>query len=1037
MTVGGSHPCPTLEVWAAFPDNVTTQESAALRRHLADCSVCRRLVAEVARYRTGSVESSTASSLGGDDTAPEFEPIWGGALPFREHDPTDYRIEAEHGRGGLGRVLAARDLRLGRVVALKEMLHDRPDLQQRFAREALITARLEHPGIVPVYEAGMWPGGKPYYAMKLVHGRSLGQLIDARPTLEERLPLVANVMAVADALAYAHSKGVIHRDLKPANAIVGDYGETVVIDWGLAKGVGDPDDLDDAGGVSEVNGPDPLTRHGAVLGTPAYMPPEQARGEQVDRRADVYALGAILYHVLAGRPPYTGASPDDVLRQVTDGSPAPLDALVSLRADLVAVVHTAMARDRSQRYADADELRDELQRYQAGNLVRAHQYPFYHRTLRRLRRSMVPVVLTAAVIAAVGAAAVFGVRQYRIAQQTAVCTAQGDRINGVWNEVTRRQLREGIATSGLQHGSTLAANAIPWFEARAQAWRTHARAACLNETVLETWDAAQAMKSSWCLESRRAEFASLVEELVQADATVAAFAVKAASGLSPVETCTDEASLAGFPPAPGAERRDAIASVQREVAQAATLEATGQFDAGAEVARAARVQAEALGWLPLVAAAQRLEAQLLGDGGDIAAGEKAAVAAYLTATRVGSWGEAAAAATDLIYRVGALQSRYAEGALWGEHAAVAIAHAGDPIGYREAARLMSLGGMLNNQGAFAEAKKVHEQALAAAEAGLGPDHPMVAGILTNLANACNRTGDYARAAVLHERALKLTEQTLEPGHPRVATLLNNLANVHKNLGHYSKAKALHRQALTIRRRRLNRNHVHTASSLVNLAIVHRHLGELDAAVALQKEALPMFETVVGPEHQYVALTLNNLGTTYLLQQQEERALPLFRRALAILEKSHGSDDYRLASVLCNIAQVHQSRGRSDRAVPLYQKALALDEAKFGPKYQGVVRDLVGLGQALSEQGAYAAAAPHLERAAALADDVQPELGAQALFRLAMVLWNIPQGRDRTRARRLALDAQNRLETLGSAERDLQEVSTWLRERVEARAEALP
>jgi serine/threonine protein kinase len=214
-----------------------------------------------------------------------------------------YEVLSEHARGGLGRILRARDPRTGRVVALKEVLRPSPDLIARFAREAMVTANLQHPAIVPVYEVGRWPEGEPFYAMKLVEGRSLDAVIQDAPTLRERLALVPRLIDVAEAIAYAHGQGVIHRDLKPANVLVGSYGETVVIDWGLARRSGDPEAALASSLVGVISGA--VTLVGDVVGTPLYMPPEQARGEEVDARADVYAL-AMLY---AGRPPgrYAGA----------------------------------------------------------------------------------------------------------------------------------------------------------------------------------------------------------------------------------------------------------------------------------------------------------------------------------------------------------------------------------------------------------------------------------------------------------------------------------------------------------------------------------------------------------------------------------------------------------------------------------------------------------------------------------------------------------------------------------------------------------
>src|SRR5688500_18285231 len=153
----------------------------------------------------------------------------GTAAEFDVVDREQYRIEAELARGGMGKILHAVDRRHGRSVAIKQLLADTPALRARFRREALITARLQHPGIVPVYEAGRWPSGEPFFAMKMVEGRSLDAVIAERPELARRMALLPNVIAVAEAIAYAHERRVIHRDLKPANVLVGAFGETVVI----------------------------------------------------------------------------------------------------------------------------------------------------------------------------------------------------------------------------------------------------------------------------------------------------------------------------------------------------------------------------------------------------------------------------------------------------------------------------------------------------------------------------------------------------------------------------------------------------------------------------------------------------------------------------------------------------------------------------------------------------------------------------------------------------------------------------------------
>jgi hypothetical protein len=329
-------------------------------------------------------------------------------------DPEHFTVRHEHARGGLGRVLAAHDQVLDRPVAIKELLAPGADAEARFVREARLTARLQHPAIVPVYEAGHWPNGEPFYAMKLVAGRSLRAAIAAAPDLDGRMALVPHVTTVAEAVAYAHSHGIIHRDLKPSNVILGDFGETVVIDWGLAKELGTDEPDQAAAAASSAAG---LTVVGQVLGTPQYMPPEQALAEPTDERADVYSLGAMLYEVLAGRAPYPDGDSDKVLADVVAGPPRPLRAVEpGTPPDLAGIVGRAMARDWAGRYASARELAEDLRRFTTGKLVSAHHYSPATLLRRWLWRNRVPVALSAGfltllfVVGAVSVARIAGAR---------------------------------------------------------------------------------------------------------------------------------------------------------------------------------------------------------------------------------------------------------------------------------------------------------------------------------------------------------------------------------------------------------------------------------------------------------------------------------------------------------------------------------------------------------------------------------------------------------------------------------------------------
>jgi tRNA A-37 threonylcarbamoyl transferase component Bud32/WD40 repeat protein len=360
---------------------------------------------------SGSEEAPDASRdtvLAGDAQPTTARP----ASRLAAVDRGRYAESGELARGGLGRILRARDRHLGRTVALKEMLRGGYEAERRFVREALITARLEHPSIVPVHDAGRDDSGAPFYAMKLVGGRPLTDVFASATTTAERLAIVPRILAVADAIAYAHSQKVIHRDLKPGNVLCGEFGETVVIDWGLAKDLEVTEDEahaeTEAMDVPHLSGTQ--TVDGAILGTPAYMAPEQAAGADVDERADVYAIGAMLYELLSGAPPHRGDTLDDVLRRVIAGDLEPLQRRApDVPADLGAIVAKSMQRDPAARYRSARELADDLRRYVTGQLVAVYEYGPLERLARWIARNKAPVVVAGVatlILAVVGVIAI-------------------------------------------------------------------------------------------------------------------------------------------------------------------------------------------------------------------------------------------------------------------------------------------------------------------------------------------------------------------------------------------------------------------------------------------------------------------------------------------------------------------------------------------------------------------------------------------------------------------------------------------------------
>jgi tetratricopeptide (TPR) repeat protein/predicted Ser/Thr protein kinase len=960
----------------------------------------------------------------------------------------------ELGAGGMGVVYAAYDPELDRKVALKLLLPGSggDTGRLRLLREAQALARLAHPNVVGIHDVGT-VGEQVWLAMEFVEGQTLGQWL-AQP---RGWPQVLEILRKAgEGLAAAHAVDLLHRDFKPDNVMVGEDGRVRVMDFGLARLHGGAGSLD-----TERSQPSPepshglashVTRMGALVGTPGYMAPEQFDAKkELTAAADQFAFCVTLWEALYGERPFGGDTPVEHAAHVLDGKLRSPTRARAVPGWLRRVCERGLAVEPAQRWPSMNALLDTLAK---------------GRTRAAVRKGLAAV----GVLALLGAG-VEAQRRWDLAERTAACETAGDEVEVAWNAEREQALRDALVATGVSYAATTADKVTPWLDRRAVAWREARVETCLDFDVRGRWDAERLDRSLWCLEERRMELQSLVDELTLADAGVLHNAVSAAAGLAPITACRDENVLATQTP-PAQTDHEALRSVRADVIRAANLERAGRYGKGLPLAREALERAEGLRWPPLVAMARLQLGSLLEKSGASKAAEIELERAYFDAAKGVAPEVVVGAATELVYVVGVSAARHVEGRRWARLADVALSDVPDGEHLRRASLLVYLANVDYATGAYDEAKVLQAQALTIREEALGPEHLLVASSLINLALAHHATGDYEEAKVLDERALAILTEAVGPEHPEVAISLSNLALVHQAAGDYEEAKVLHERAIALTQRTLGPEHLDLATSFNNLAIAHYATGDYEEAKVLSTRALALWEAALGPEHPHVASVLTNLAGVHYSTGDYDEAKVLYTRALALCEAALGSEhpdvannlnnlaavqeaigDYDGAKVLyeralavreaalgaehpevarsiSNLAGIHRAIGDHDEAKVLYERALAIWQEAQGPEHPDLAYPLVGLALVALAQDHPSEAIPLAERAVTLREHggVAAELLAEARFTLARALEGSPAaaGRDRARARVLAEQARDAFRAVGKGgEPALAEAEAWL------------
>ncbi len=764
-------------------------------------------------------------------------PVIAGAAEHPAAGPSRFQVLRRHARGGLGDVFVAYDIELRREVALKEIRPDRADdgeSRARFVLEAEITGHLEHPGIVPVYGLGEFGDGRPFYAMRFVHGESFKAAI-ARfhatdgPGREpgERAPalrgLLRRFIDVCNAIDYAHSRGVLHRDIKPANIMLGEYGETLVVDWGLAKVVGRAEI--GAGIAAGRVVPFPSARGsaptvaGAALGTPAFMSPEQAAGDldRLDVRSDIYSLGATLYCVLTGRSPLNegGGDTDEVLHRVRAGEITPPRRVNrEVPAALEAVCRKAMALLPEDRYDSARALADDIEHWLADEPATAWREPWTIRARRWAKRHRTG--LTAAVVALVVAVVGLG----------AVTVVQA-RANDQWRDAnaatlqalteTRRAQAETQATLEFFQTKVLAA-ARP---------KEQEGGLGIDTTIRAAVDAAEP---------------GIVKSF--ADQPVVEASIRHTLGESYLY-------LGEFEPA--IRQHERALALRRQVLGSDHRDALKSASDLAVVYQAAGRLADALPLFEEALARRRSRLGLEHPDSLVSLSDLAL-----------AYQEAGRPADALPLHEQAVRGLRVKLGPDAPDTLQAMNYLG--LAYQEAGRL-------------AEALPLFEEALVRRRATLGSDHPNALQAMNSLALAYRAIGRSADALAIQEELFERCKGRLGPDHPHTLTAMNNLANSYQLAGRPADALPLFEEGLKECRAKEGPDHPDTLVSLNNLAMAYQAAGRLADALPLFQESLTGRTTKQGPDHPATLLAMTNLAVAYQELGRLAEARPLLARAL--------------------------------------------------------------------------------------------------------------------------------------------------------------
>jgi len=845
------------------------------------------------------------------------------------------------GSGAMGTVYLAYDPELDRKIALKLLQgSNSPRRAQALLGEAQAMAKLSHPNVVAVHDVGEHEHAV-YVAMEFVEGTTLRDWL----TKERRSwrSVLEIFLEAGRGLEAAHERGLIHRDFKPDNVMVSESGRAMVMDFGLARPSGES--YDDA------------------AGTPAYMAPEQTVASALTPAADQFAFCVSLWEGLCGQRPFAGPTYPEMLRNISEGRVRAPPSDRRLPRWLKRCLLRGMRPDAEARWPSMRALLNALDR---------------GRTRWRWQAAA-----GVAVVAALPVGAVFE-QQRQVdrahAARRAACETQSATILEVWNDDARQQLREGLRATGVGFADDSVETLRPWLDAYAQAWQQGHTQVCMRSDVAQDWTSEQADRAMWCFEDRRLQLEAAVEQISGADAKAARRAVRIASYLDPVQACLDP-NLLDRLPAPPAKIRDAIRSIRRMLIESDHLRHGGHAAEALEQAREARVQAQRLGWPPLLASARMLEGRCLLESGLPTEASNALTDTYFEAADSGSIEVAFRAARSLVKAHTALQ-HYREAEVWARHADTIASDKVDPGGLDEAEGHYLLTEVYRGLGDYAAAAVEGERAIAKRAATLGEQHPITAAAQRSLALVYLDQGRANDALSLAERAYTTWKDAVGPEHPAVASLAMLRGQATFALGRPDDARPLLREALDIYEAALPEGHPTTAATMFALGRVHVALGHLDDAQDAFDRAAAMLVARLGGKHRAVATGLLHASQLDLARGHYDAAAEKCTAAEEILRAALDAGHPELARATETLADVLLHDGRLDDAVALRRSALTEREAAWGMRSRQLVVPLVRLGDAQQTAGNTKEADRVYARALSIAESLRPSDDALLVLPLA-------------------------------------------------------